>query len=191
MGSDRLRTFRAMQYGDPRGFLLKLGELEPKIAASNLHVNVRTLRTNALKPWRESREAALFCHFLSERIGSSVLFARGEAQDYDFVATWEDDTIRKYAPIQLKEVVPAHLNPDAEIAGVIASLAKYTDSSELTVAIHLNKPSEFDPMHMKVPKLPLASLWVFGAISPDATRWGLWGDLLGTPVGTQHDYPAA
>jgi hypothetical protein len=77
MRSDRVRAYSALEYGDPKGFLLKLRELEPKIAASKLERKVRTLRTNALKPWRELREAALFSHFMSERIGAPIRIAKG------------------------------------------------------------------------------------------------------------------
>jgi hypothetical protein len=191
MRGDRLRIFAALEYGDPRGFLVKLRELEPEIASSGLDIKVRALRTNQLKPWRELREGALFAHFMSERIGAPVRIARGEAQDYDFVVTWESAGVRKYAPVQIKEVVPPFLNPNAQLSAVIESLKKYTDSADLTVAIHLNTNIKFDLRDLDVPKLSIASLWVFGAIAPRAARWGLWGDLLGARMGTEHDYPAA
>jgi hypothetical protein len=152
---------------------------------------MRTLRTRGLKPWRELREAALFCHFMGERIGTAVRIAKGEAQDYDAVATWEEGDLRKFAPIQIKEVVPSYLNPNADLLGVIASLTKYVDSSDLTVAIHLNKRVTFVPAEISIPKLPVRSLWVFGTVSPDASRWNLWGDLLGQSAISEHAYPAA
>jgi hypothetical protein len=191
MMSIRLRKFESLKYANPAGYLIKLRELEPSIAASQLPKKIRTLRTSELKPWRECREAALFCYFIGKRFGTEVLFARDEAEDYDFVATWERNGNRIFSPVQLKEVVPAYLNPRAELAKVISSLSKYIDSSDLTVAIHLNKTAQLHPSELQIPKLPLSSLWVFCAISPDATRWGLWGDLLGDPFGTEHDYPIA
>jgi hypothetical protein len=191
MCSANLRAYSALEYGDPMGFLLKLRELEPSIASSGLDRRLRTLRTNKLKPWRELREAALFSHFMSERIGVPVLIARGEAQDYDFVATWEAEGTRHFTPVQIKEVVPEYLNPRAAIEGVIASLTKYADSPDLTVAIHLNKRATFDIREIKVPSLSIASLWMFGAISPDSALWGLWGDFMEQPAGTEHVYPAA
>lgn len=189
MPRDRLRNFAALEYGDPRGILVKLRELEPKIASSDLDIKVRTLRTNQLKPLRELREGALFAYFMSERIGAHVRIAHGESQDYDFVATWESGGFRRYAPVQIKEVVPPFLNPNAQLSAVIESLKKYTDSADLTVAIHLNTNTQFDPHDLDIPKLSIAALWVFGAIAPRAARWGLWGDLLGARMGTEHDYP--
>jgi hypothetical protein len=191
MRSDQVRAYSALAYGDLRGFLLNLRELEPRIASSGLDRSVRTLRTNNLKPWRELREAALFAHFMSERVGTSVRIAKGEEQDYDCIATWESEGVRRFSPVQIKEVVPEYLNPSADIDGVIASLAKYVSSPDLTVAIHLNKRIDFDLSTIRVPKLSIAALWMFGAISPDSSRWGLWGDLLAEPVGTEHAYPVA
>jgi hypothetical protein len=191
MQAVRLRAFALLEYGDPTGFLAKLREIEPRVAKSELPLKERTLRTHELRPWRELREAALFCHFVGERIGIPVQVAGSESQDYDAVATWEDAGARKYAPIQIKEVVPAYLNPNTDLASVIDSLSKYVDSSDLTVAIHLNKQVTFVPEELVVPPLPIRALWVFGSTSSDATRWNLWGNLLDAPVITEHVYPAA
>ncbi len=191
MSADRLRAFASREYADPRGYLIELRKLEPRVAASGLPVQVRTLRTNQLKGWREAREAALFCHFMSERIGFPIRIARTESQDYDFVASWADRDTQKFAPVQLKEVVPTHLNPTADLSSVVEKLACYPDSSDLTVAIHLNQTRPFDAPAIHIPELHFAGLWVFGSISHDASRWWLWGDWLKEPFGTEHAYPAA
>lgn len=175
MRDARLRLFSSLEYRDPRAFLLRLRDLERALASSALDIKVRALRTNELKPWRELREAALFAHFMSERIRTRVGIARGEAQDYDFVATWESAGVRRYSPVQIKEVVPSFLNPNAQLSAVIESLTKYADSTDLTVAIHLNKRHTLDLRELRVPQLSIAALWVFAAIAPGAARWGLWG----------------
>ena len=63
------------------------------------------LRRNDLKEYREGRDAALFCLGMIRAQGTTVFFARLEAQDYDFVTLWQmgDETV--YTPVQLKEVV--------------------------------------------------------------------------------------
>jgi hypothetical protein len=168
MRDARLRLFSSLEYRDPRAFLVKLRKLERELASSALDIKVRALRTNELKPWRELREAALFAHFMSERIGTRVWIARGEAQDYDAVATWENVEGRHYTPVQIKEVVPPFLNPNAQLSAVIESLTRYPDSADLTVAIHLNKRHTLDLRELQVPELSLAALWVFAAIAPGA-----------------------
>ncbi len=191
MVTDRIRTFAELEYGDPRGYLIALAKLQPRIAASKLKIKVRTLRTNDLKPHRERREAALFCCFMAERMKSEILFSPVEAQDYDFVARWERGDTVHFAPTQLKEVVPSYLNPRASVEGVVTSLSKYTDSYDLSVAIHLNKNSDFNPLDLQIPKLPLASLWIFWATAPGGRQWALCGDFLTQPSYSQHEYPAA
>ncbi|MFO1396504.1 MAG: hypothetical protein U1F48_05515 [Burkholderiales bacterium] len=186
-----LNGVRRLEYGDPRGFLARLRKIEPLISNSALPEAVRTLRTNSLREWKEAREAALFCVGMSERMGTPIRFAKSENHDYDFVATWLNENTRHFAPVQLKEVVPSKINAKATLQALIEQLGeKYVDSPDLTVAIYLNRDVAFDVATLEVPPLRLAALWVFGGISPDQSRWGLWGDLLGEPIGTRFEYPA-
>lgn len=192
MTADRVRALAALEYGDPRRYLISLAKLQPIIAASGQDRSVRTLRTNELKIHRERRQAALFCCFMADRMNTEVLFTRVEAQDYDFVARWEIGGAGvRYAPTQLKEVVPAYLNPQASVEAVIASLSKYADSSDLSIAIHLNKDCDFNPRSLRIPTLSLASLWIFWATGSDGKRWALLGDLLREPSRSLHEYPTA
>ena len=128
---------------------------------------------------------------MGQRAGRTVLLARGENQDYDFVASWLDQDTRSYAPVQLKELVPAPLNPSASIEGLISSLGKYVDSRNLTVVIHLNQRKRFNLGELRIPKLAIAGLWMFGAVNPDQSSWGLWGDFLASPEESIHGHPAA
>ncbi len=190
MRDARLRLFSSLEYRDPRAFLLRLRDLERALASSALDIKVRALRTNELKPWRELREAALFAHFMSERIRTRVGIARGEAQDYDFVATWESAGVRRYSPVQIKEVVPSFLNPNAQLSAVIESLTKYADSTDLTVAIHLNKRHTLDLRELRVPQTLHSR--ALGICRDSARRCALGplGRLSRKPVGSEHDYPA-
>ena len=189
MDAVTLRSFNLLSFKDAEQYLINLRLLELDMTQMDIPENVRTLRTNQLKEWREMREAALFCHFMSQRIGTTVYMAKGECQDYDFVAMWQNDEIRKYAPVQLKEVVPTHTNRNANIGDIIASLTKYVDSHNLIVAIHLNQRIHFEPKNLVVPDLKIGGLWVFGSISQGQSDWALWGDFLQSPTGTRHEYP--
>lgn len=190
MNHSRLREFQRGEFRDPARFLIALRALEPKVASSSLDARVKQLRTNNLKEWREAREAALFCCGMAQRIGQPIYLSRGESQDYDFVASWGVGDEQHFAPIQLKEVVPEPLNPSSTLEKVIQSLTKYVDSEDLTVAIHLNRQVHFDPKTLVIPQLRIAALWIFGAISPDQSEWGLWGNFLEEPEGTRFAYPA-
>jgi hypothetical protein len=171
--------------------LARLRTLDVQVASSDLPEKVKQLRTNELKSMRELREAAIFCYGMGKRIGRTVYLAPGESQDYDCVASWVVGNEQHFAPVQLKEVVPTALNPSASLPAVVASLAKYVDSKHLTVAIHLNQQTHFDPATLVAPPLSIAALWVFAAVTPNQAAWGLWGNFLETPSGTRFEYPAA
>ncbi|MBH1975926.1 MAG: hypothetical protein I8H95_06310 [Rhodocyclales bacterium] len=189
MDRSRLREIQNLEFRDPKDFLIELKKLEGQLVASVLDPKVRRLRTNNLKEWRETRDAALFCYGMGQRIGQTVFLARGESQDYDFVASCMVGDVQHFAPVQLKEFVPSELNSTTSLKKIIDSLNKYGDSKELTVAIRLNRQVHFDPQTVVVPQLRIAALWVFGSISEDQTEWGLWGDFLEKPEGSRFLYP--
>lgn len=190
MNYSRLREFKQGKFRDPAHFLIELRALELEVASSSLDARTKQLRTNGLKEWREAREAALFCHGMAQRIGQPIYMSRSESQDHDFVASWGVSNEQYFTPVQLKEVVPESLNPNSSLEKVIQSLTKYVDSEDLTVAIHLNRQAHFDPKNLTIPQLRIAALWVFGSISPDQSKWGLWGNFLEQPEGTLFTYPA-
>lgn len=185
-----LRAAQKLKYKDPRPFLINLRKIELELAESATPDKVKNLRTNGLKQAREQRQAALFCEGMSHRIGQTVYFAAHEDQDFDFVASWVVGGEQHMAQVQLKEVVPKSLNADAELTSLIHGLAKYTNSSGLTVAIHLNQSGRFEPNHLNLQHLNVASVWVFAAAVPDQSLWNLWGNFTEeNPFGTQYAYP--
>jgi len=186
----RTRSFQQLEFRDPKPFLIQLRELEPTIANSDLPPNIKHLRADSLKHWREVREAALFCYGMAQKIGQTVYLAPSEAQDYDFVASWVVGDTQHFAPVQLKEVVPRIYNPLASIQKTVNSLSKYIDSEDLTVAIHLNQHGNFEPSKIVIPTLKIAALWVFAGISNDQSEWGLWGNFLEKPDVTLFHYPS-
>jgi hypothetical protein len=189
MRSDRLRTLAALSYKDPRAVLLDMRQLERQIAATDIDARVRHLRANDLRKVRELREACLFCYGMSRCMRIDIRVAHAEAQDYDAVATWVREDIQSFAPIQLKEIVPTELTTRGSAQDVIDSLARYVDSPELTVAIHLNRVTRFTPTELVIPPLKLAALWIFGAVSPDQSKWAIWGNFLGDLESSEFVYP--
>jgi hypothetical protein len=174
-----LRAYSKLEYGDPRGFLEALAPLDAAVSVSDLPPTVKHLRTNLLKADRERRDAAIFCLGMSHVLNTPVRFSPTEAQDYDFVATWEVDDVRHFCPIQLKEFVSSELNPNATMQAVLSGLSKYADSGDITVAIKIGRDFRFEPSELKVPsELSIAALWVYGAIAQDQSEWGLWGDFV-------------
>jgi hypothetical protein len=174
---------------DPEKSLKKLRQIEYVIAESNVPPKAKALRTNALKRDRELRDACLFCWGMSCRIGQTVWVYPREDSDFDFVAGWDVELNRHFALVQLKEVVPHSLNPNASLQAVANKLNKYPVSNALTVAIRINQPMRFDPAAVEIPPLALAALWVFGAASEDQSKWFLCGNMLESPEISLFDYP--
>ena len=96
---------------------------------------------------------------------------------------------RYYAPVQLKALVPDHVNSGTSLQSEIDKLEKYQSSKDLIVAVHMNRQLQFVLSELRIPKLNLGGLWLFGSVAPDTSRFMLWGDLLNDPASHQYDYP--
>ncbi len=190
MDTIRLREVTQREYRDPIPFLKRLRDVESEILANVTDPHVRRLRTNRLREWRETRIAALFCHGMTERTGLKVLLSKGEFEDADFVATWIADGTQHFAPVQLKEVAP---HPSGgSMDDVLASLAKYSGTEDLSVVVHMNRAVTFSPRQVVIPKnLRIAALWFLLCTRSDQSEWAIWGNFLEeTPEGTRFAYPA-
>lgn len=191
MDAIRFREAARRKYRDPVPFLRRLRCIEERLLTETIDRDLRTLRTNKLKEWREARLGALFCHGFSERTGLKVFFSKGEFEDADFVATWFEDDVQRFAPVQIKELVPEERNASATFDALIHGLSKYTGTKELTVLIHVNRRIHFDPTSVTLPRhLPIAALWVLACVEPAQTEWAIWGNLLEQVEGTRFVYPA-
>ena len=184
-----LNEAKKLTYRDPVVALQELRAMEAQFATSELAPEVRHLRTNELKKVREFRQAALFCHGMSSRVGQSVRFAPVESADYDFIATWSSGTDQHFAPVQLKELVPESLNPAATVQDLVNGLSKYSSSS-LTVAVFLNRSGRFSPREIHIPPLRISALWFLFAVAPDQSEWRLVGNFMEEPDATSFVYPA-
>ena len=186
-----LRHVQKLTFRDPAPYLIRLREIEHQVATSALPEKAKALRTHGLRKDLERRQAALFCQGMKERTGHRVFLADEESQDYDFIAMWVDGDTRHFSPVQLKEVVPPSINPNATLESVLLALDRYpTSADHLTVAIHLNQGLHFEPNALQVPPLQIAALWVFGATAPDQSEWALWGNFTEpNPYGTRFKYP--
>lgn len=122
---------------DTKGFLVELAQLRDRLSLQDMPYNVASLRTNALKPYREGRQCALFCYGMGRLMGREVRFAQAEDADVDFVGRYEVDGTAHYVPIQMKEVVPAEVRVEVSLQQEIDKLAKYVDSQDLTVVFHV------------------------------------------------------
>lgn len=183
------REFLAYDYKDPAAWLRSLREIEPLAVLSGLPYKVRSLRTHALRRWNESRQAALFAYGIAQRFPESrVDFSLVEHSDYDCVIRRHNDTDCWFTPVQLKELVPEHLpSAPATLAELLLKLSRYSDSSDLVVAVFLNR--RFRGPIENLPHLKLGGLYFFGAANQSASEWQLTGDVLGDCSISTFAYP--
>lgn len=125
---------------------------------------------------------------MSKVLGEKVYFSLDESEDHDFVSMWKNNDVLVYTPVQLKEVVPDSMNIKCTIESVLSKLAKYS-GDDLVVAVHLNKQSRFDFTKIKIPKLKISQLWMFGSLSLDQNKWFIYGDMLGHSNFYEFFYP--
>jgi hypothetical protein len=174
---DRTREWKDLHRIDPAFFLREIRKVEAGLSP-NLDPRIRALRDRGQEHFLEARQGCLFCYGMSQKLGVTVSFIPVERQDYDGVAVWLDGDIERYCPLQLKELVPAKLNPNDTINARLAALKKYRDSADLVVAIHHTRTGRIEPNDIHIPTdVSLAGIYVFAATSADQTRWALLGDF--------------
>lgn len=184
------REWAALKYRSARDYLANIAPVRAVLAVSDTDERIASLRTNKLKPVRELRQICLFAHGIGSCVLSTeVYIALVEDQDFDCVAQYVVDGTSYYTPIQIKEFVPARLNPSGSLQAEINKLRKYTDSSDLVVAFHLNRQFQLDLRELQIPKLQIAELWLFGAVTSDASELMLFGDMLKDPGSYTFHYP--
>jgi len=187
--SDIINHWRTLSFYDPARVLIELRKLERTIPPRAANSKVVRLRTNQLKKIRESRDAALFSYGMGLAQGTDIAYAPEEAADYDFVTTWFDGDFRHYCPVQLKELVPADLGSRASLRALLSDLAVHSLPTDTVLAIRLNRAGRFDPASVQLPPLGYRQVWYFGAITPRAERWVLFGDAKAQVRRLEFDYP--
>ena len=104
-------------------------------------------------------------------------FAFAEEQDIDFVARFERDECVHFVPLQMKELVPERVRDSASLQDELNKLGKYSSSSDLVVAFHLNRGVTVVPEQLDFGKVKVAQLWFVG-YTGQGREWHLLGDML-------------
>lgn len=179
-----LKQWRKLSYHDPADHLRELRRLELRLPGTRLR------RPHAMKPHLERRQAALFAYGLGRRLQTRVAFAAASAEnlDYDFVIAFRLGDEGHYWPLQVKELVPDDINPNASLDGLLAGLAKYSHAPRLCVAVYVNR--RVGPSPITISSLKVGSLWMVGGRDESGTKWTLQGDFLQPNCqATDFEYP--
>jgi hypothetical protein len=186
-----LRSFAALKYYDPAIVLRGLRSAESDSRFSTLPNDVRQLRKQSQKTWREGRVGALFAYGMGQCVlGADVHVALVENEDYDFVTRWQQNDEVFYCPVQQKELPPSHLNNGATVGETLALLARSMPPSDTVALVYLNRRFELDFRDVVVPTIGFRELWILGAASPDQDKWFLFGDALTSLRRFDFEYPA-
>jgi hypothetical protein len=188
MKLDRItrRKWQALKWGDPRTHLIELGKLQSRM----LNATVDVLRRDRELKWAvEQRQAALFAYFISSALQTPIAYAMSEDEDYDCVLCRKVDGKTGYTPVQIKEIIPSHLDPKASIETELAKLSKYRTSHHTVAAVHVNRSGCFDYSSVQKPETSFAEIWLYASLTSDQSLWALYGDLLHEPRGFEIPWP--
>lgn len=185
------REWSTYNYIDPVVYVTKLQKIRAMVSATDTPEKIRNLRTRKLAPEREAWDAGVFCYLLRERTDCEIYFAPVEDADYDAVFKWQEDGIQNFAPVQMKEVVPKELNQTQKVQDVLDSLIKYGTSSDLVVAIKLNRDERIEADKVITDDLPVAEVWFFGAADPQEKSWILFNKSGDNFEKSEHKLPPA
>lgn len=185
-----IRKWKTLRYRDARADLVNLGRLQGVMDKAGNSPILADLRNHELGKYIEARQAALFTFFVGQMVVMAPTeYAMCEDQDYDCIVRWKEQRRNCYVAVQLKEIVPKHLNPKAEINAELAKLAKYVASESTIVAVHLNQTGPLDFSNLKMPETSCSEIWIYGALSSDQSRWFLYGNLIKEPSFHEITFP--
>jgi hypothetical protein len=181
MARDRLNAWAELEYFDPVKVLRAAHEDGFNHKLASPIVVPSQFAPREFKRTAEALDAAAFACGLAARVpGVVVHLAEHEAQDHDFVLRFGVAGEPYYCPLQIKQLVSFETNPQATAENLLASLRKYVDSSDLVVAIKIDRLG-IDPRSLNMPELAVAEVWFFGQLQPAGDNWFLYGDCCGTP----------
>jgi hypothetical protein len=86
--------------------------------------------------------------------------------------------------------VPENVNRATSLSELLEKPEKYTDSHDLTVAVHINRGGKIDCSQIDTFSLPISELYFFGSLTEDQSEWFVRGGKSGQFTSWKFDYPA-
>ncbi|MGB3461310.1 hypothetical protein [Rhodanobacter lindaniclasticus] len=181
------------QFFDPATFLCATEEMLRNVLPENGAHAAAALRTRAGREVEEDRRCAILCYGLAVASGAAFHFCNLERSDYDYVLAVQRDNISGLIPLQMKQLVPSSVNLRTSLQSEIDKLKrKYPTSSDLCVAIHINRLVRVAPKELDLAGLKIGELWLFGVEDHSERRWRIIGNLMNEHCGSfTYTLPAA
>jgi len=170
-------AWKKLRFMNPGRFLLGIEVPVQELGGISIYDAAKRFNNRQARPIEEDRRCAILCHGISVASGRKVLFSSFEASDYDYVLAAEHEGHAHYIPLQMKQLVPESKNPTTSLQAEIDKLKKYATSSDLVVAIHINRRVSVDLDKIDVSNLTIHELWLFGPIASPSGPWCIIGDI--------------
>ena len=167
-----------LSYTNPTKMLIGLDDLFDSVGIKKYKHPTDILLNRRIRHIAEDRRCAIFLHGAGQALDKKILFSSYESSDYDYVGAYEQNGSIHTFPIQLKQLVPDRLNPSTTLQAEINKLKKYSGSSDLVVAIHLNRKIHLKPQDLDIEGLRIKELWLFGQFGAGKIDWLLFGNLM-------------
>jgi hypothetical protein len=158
-----MNHYQSLSFDDPEDLLNRImpevtGILQNPISVSHLDHRAKKL---IMEQYQGAYMAMLVKCCSCELTKVSVCVAENE--DYDCVIRGEMPTGDiVFKQVQLKHLPSHEVNQDVALQEIISKLAKYNSSSELMVAIWINRDVRFNLTDLDFTGLTFEQLWLFG-----------------------------
>lgn len=157
------RRLASLNYEDPETILRRLmptivGILQKPETVSHLSAKQK----NKLL---EEHQAAFLAFMMKHIAGcqARVTVCVKELDDFDCTIKGEIGSDTVYKPVQLKQLPSRQVNREIELQGIINKLkTQYPTSSDLVVAIWINRDIKLDFRLLRFDGLKIEQLWFFG-----------------------------
>ncbi len=169
--------WKSLKFINPEKFLRGIQAPQSELDGQSIYGVSSQLRDRRVRSIEEDRRCAAFCYGFGAVTGKRVLFSDFESSDYDYVLSAEHEGHAHFIPLQMKQLVPEWRSATTSLQLEIDKLAKYRTSSDLVVAIHVNRRVNIQIEKLDLSSLNINELWLFGVLDQKYQEWLLLGDI--------------
>lgn len=176
----KYREWSKLSFIDPAAYLAGLRKMLRELIPQLQPHAAFAMKTRPAREMREDQRCAIFCYGMARVSGATIKFSDTERSDYDYILSVAHNGAYSFVPLQMKQLVPESVNSGTTLQCEINKLKrKYVVSSDLVVAIHVNRLGFTVIEDLDLSNLKIGELWLFGVSDPENSEWRIIGNLLG------------
>ena len=136
------------------------------------------------------RQAGILTYGMSLLTERVIDITKYEKSDFDFIAKYIEGDCIKYVPVQLKELVPSHLNKKQSLEDIFKKLKAYSSSNDLVIEIYISRNIKLNVKKIKLKNSNFREIYLFESCSKNNEKWFIYGDIQqNNPVFFKFNYP--